>query len=414
MILFCEECGTRNDIDQSQIKGNVYRFSCNVCQETLVVSLVDKKKGKTVQAAMQKGQADSETVDEDALKVLVVDDSKMIRRVLCDIINSDKNKRVVGEAANGKEALALLSESNPDVITLDINMPVMDGLTTLKHIMINNPTPTVMISALTQEGASETFDSLKYGAIDFLPKPSQLKGGDLQSQKNEILRKIELVTEVQIESIRYLRRPSKDKKQKLNNVQENSCLCLLALGASEGGYGALLNVVPRLRMDLPAAYVAVMHQAPHHLDAFSRYLDHCSQLNVDRAIDGTVIQGGTCYLASSTEYVTLGREEGMLVLKVNASPFPTRHGAINRLMVSASQVMKDKVAGVILTGTGNDGLTGLGEIIAGGGTAFIQDPKSCLFKETPMAAAKMYNVEYLVSDKQLAGAINAYVNSLTR
>ena len=90
-------------------------------------------------------------------------------------------------------------------------MPVMDGLTTLKHIMIGNPTPTVMISALTQEGSSETFDSLKYGAIDFLPKPSQVKGGDLKSQQAEILRKIDLVAQVQIESVRYLRRASKDK-----------------------------------------------------------------------------------------------------------------------------------------------------------------------------------------------------------
>lgn len=410
MILFCEECGTRNDIDQKEISGDSYSFSCQVCHETLMVSLVDKTKGKTVQAAMQVGVSPQELLALDPLKVLVVDDSNMIRRVLCDIIKSDATKTVVAEAANGKEALDLLRASNPDVITLDINMPVMDGLTTLKHIMINNPTPTVMISALTQEGASETFDALKYGAIDFLPKPSQVKGGDLKSQQTEILRKIDLVAEVQIESVRYLRRPSREHSEK---IKGKTCQCLFALGASEGGYGALLNVIPRLRVDLPAAYVAVMHQAPHHLDAFARYLDQCSQLNVERAADGTVLQSGTCYLAASTEYVTLENEGSQLIMKVNASPFPTRHGAINRLMGSTSQVMRKRAAGVILTGTGDDGLEGLGEIIDNGGAAFIQDPKSCLFKETPMAAANMYDVEYLVSDKQLAGAISAYIISLT-
>lgn len=414
MILFCEECGTRNDIDQKQMNGSTYNFSCHVCHETLVVSLVDKSRGKTVQAAMQPQTSSTETEVDDPLKVLVVDDSKIIRRVLCDIINSDKNKSVVAEAAHGREALEKLRECKPDVITLDINMPVMDGLTTLKHIMIGNPTPTVMISALTQEGASETFDSLKYGAIDFLPKPSQVKGGDLKSQQEEILRKIDLVSQVQIESVRYLRRASKDKVQ-ASRSGANACRCILVLGASEGGYGALLNVIPRIRQELPAAYVAIMHQAPQHLDAFSKYLDDCSQINVERALDGKVLQGGTCYLAASTELLSLNQDGDELILAVGP-PDGTNEdeGAIDRFMEDASTIMQEKAAGVILTGKCDDGLEGLGAIINKGGAAFIQDPMSCLFKETPMAAANMYDVEYLVSDKQMAGAITAYIKSHTR
>jgi two-component system chemotaxis response regulator CheB len=414
MILFCEECGTRNDIDNKQIKGNTYSFSCRLCNETLKISLTDKATSKTVQADMGFETDDSEALPEtEPLKVMVVDDSKMIRRVLCDIINADERTTVIGEAANGKEALVLLGEQNPDVITLDINMPVMDGLTTLKHIMIQNPTPTVMISALTQEGASETFDALKYGAIDFLPKPRQVKGADLHSQQKEILRKIELVTQVQIESVRYLRRPSRNTPAHQAS-DRNVCQTLLAMGAAEGGYGALLNVIPRLRGELSCAYVAVMHQAPHHLDSFARYLDHCSQLVVERAVDGAVVRSGTCYLAGSTEFVTLADEDHQMVLKVDASPFPTRHRAINRLMGSASKILNAKAAGVILTGTGNDGLDGLAKIIERGGKAFIQDPRSCLFKQTPVAAAKRFDVGYIVSDKQMAGAINAHISSLTR
>ncbi len=415
MILFCEECGTRNDIDQKQMTGNTYNFSCQVCHETLVVSLVNKTQGKTVQAAMEYQNDAPQNAAVDPLKVLVVDDSKIIRRVLCDIINADESKTVVGEAAHGKEALEKLRECKPDVITLDINMPVMDGLTTLKHIMIGNPTPTVMISALTQEGASETFDSLKYGAIDFLPKPSQMKGGDLKSQQAEILRKIDLVAQVQIESVRYLRRAAKDKIAETVSPGAAACQCILVLGASEGGYGALLNVIPRLRSTLPAAYVAVMHQAPHHLDAFARYLNDCSQVNVERAVDGTVLNGGTCYLSASTENLSLRKNGGQLVLSVEASdPSTDEPGSIDRFMEAAASVMQEKAAGVILTGKNDDGLDGLGEIIRNGGSAFIQDPRSCLFKETPMAAANLYDVEFLVSDKQMAGAITAYVKSHTR
>jgi two-component system chemotaxis response regulator CheB len=412
MILFCEECGTRHDIRQDQIKGNDFQFACPTCNERLVVSLIDKSRGKSVQAAMQQAGHETDSSSIEPLKVLVVDDSKMIRRVICDIIGSDGTKKVVGEAENGKVALELLKKTNPDVITLDINMPVMDGLTALKHIMISNPTPTVMISALTQEGALETFESLKYGAIDFLPKPSKVRGGDLKSQQQEILRKIDLVASVQIESIRYLRRPAMDKSQEPATGYE--CQCVLAFGAAEGGYGALLNVIPRLQANLPAAYVAVMHQAPHHIDAFARYLHQCSQLTVQRAVDGAVLRGGTCYLAASTENISVHKHLDQLQLQVDAAPIPEGHGAIDQLMTSVAIAMNNRSAGVILTGAGVDGLKGLGAIIKGGGTSFVQDPLSCLFKETPTAAINAYPVQYPVSDKQMAGAINAFINSLTR
>ena len=412
MILFCEECGTRHDIEEERFQGNSYKFACHTCHETLVVSLVDKKKGRKVQASMQHEPVGADVATFEPLRVLVVDDSKIIRRVLCDIIRSDATKEVVGEAEDGKQAIELMRKTKPDVITLDINMPVMDGLTTLKHIMISNPTPTVMISALTQEGATETFESLKYGAIDFLPKPSKVRGGDLNSQQEEILRKIDLVANVQIESIRYLRRPAMDKHQ--NSSDALSCQSVLALGASDGGYGALLNVIPRLQPELPASYIAVLHQAPNHVDAFARYLNQCSRVKVERAVAGTRLRGGTCYLAASAEHIFVCGDQNQARLEAGDDISPEDQGAIDQLMTSVATVMQNKSAGVILTGTGDDGLKGLGAIIRSGGTAFVQDPVSCLFKETPTAAASTFPVEYVVSDKQMAGAINAYVKILTQ
>jgi two-component system, chemotaxis family, protein-glutamate methylesterase/glutaminase len=410
MILFCEECGTRHDIDEDRITEEVFRFSCNGCSETLVVSLSNRQEGKTTQAAVTIAPQGRPTGPLDKpLKILVVDDSKLIRRVLREIIESDGHKKVVGEAENGKRALEFLVGEQPDVITLDINMPVMDGITTLKHIMITRPIPTVMISALTKEGSQETFDSLKYGAIDFLPKPSQVKGADLKSQKEEILRKIELAAGVQIESIRYLRRPSKDKTDK--RTEPLPCRCFVVIGVAEGGYGALLNVIPRLKEDLAAVYLAVMHQAAHHIEGFARYLDQCSQLSVRRAVDGLAVQGGTCYLAAATEHVTLIKENGRISLKVNSSLFPAPMGTINLLMDSVAEVMTERAAGVLLTGAGDDGVEGLGRIKQMGGTIFVQDPRTCLFKETPMKAAEKYAVEYLISDKQMAGAINAFIKA---
>ncbi len=283
----------------------------------------------------------------------------------------------------------------------------MDGLTTLKHIMISDPTPTVMISALTHEGASETFDALKYGAIDFLPKPSKIKGGDLKSQQKEILRKIDLVADVQIDSIRYLRRQPKEKSS--NKINALDCQFVLAIGVSEGGYGALLNVVPRLDAGSPAAYVAVMHQAPHHLDSFASYLDSCSEVTVERAVDAAVLEGGKCYLAAAEEIVRLSKQKKATTMMVSSPSGSAANNPIDQLMCSVAQEMKAYAVGIILTGTGSDGIKGLGEIIKAKGVAFVQDPKSCLFKETPMLAAETYAVDKIFSDKQMAGAINAFL-----
>ena len=413
MILFCEECGTRHDIDEENIEGNSYKFSCSVCNETLMLSLINRQNGKTVQAALH-GQGDSAgaEVPEKVLNVLVVDDSRLIRKVLREIIESDDHLRVCGEAENGKKALELIAAEPPDVITLDINMPVMDGLTTLKHIMINHPIPTVMISALTQEGARETFDSLKYGAIDFLPKPSQVKGADLKSQRQEIIRKIKLVTDVQIESVKYLRRPAKDKA--VNCSEQMPCDAVVVIGVAEGGYGALLNVIPRLNQEMPAAYIAVMHQAPHHIEGFAKYLDQCSQLFVRRPVDGQILEGGHCYLSADTECFSIERESDQIRLKLNTVPVGKEREAINLLMRTAADAMHQHTAGVILTGTGTDGIDGLGEILENRGAAFVQDPRSCLFKETPTKAEERYNLTNLISDKQMAGAINTFLVAHTK
>jgi two-component system chemotaxis response regulator CheB len=177
-------------------------------------------------------------------KLLIEDDSKLIRRAVSNIFKDQENFRVVGEAGNGKEALELLNKLNPDVVTLDINMPVMDGLTTLKHIMIKSPRPTVMLSSLTQEGASVTFDALKYGAIDFIPKPSRSNGESLGEQEVNIIKKVKLAAEVKIESVQYIRSIPKEKSNKRPNG--NECKSIFAMGSSEGGYGALLKIIPQV------------------------------------------------------------------------------------------------------------------------------------------------------------------------
>ena len=345
----------------------------------------------------------------DPYKLLIVDDSKLIRRAISNIFTDQENIQVVGEASNGREALEILPELNPDVVTLDINMPVMDGLTTLKHIMIKNPKPTVMLSSLTQEGASMTFDALKYGAIDFIPKPSRNNKDSLEKQGLDIIKKVNQAAEVEIESVQYIRSVPKDKSY--DRPSGIACKNLFAMGASGGGYGALLKIIPQLLPDLPAAFLVVIYAALQHVDAFAAYLDDHSFIKVKRAKDKEPIEGGVCYLCSGEEYMTVHSSGNKYNLKVNPSPFSERRGSINMLMLSIAEVMTNRAVGVILSGSGDDGAEGLGEVVRMGGRAIVQDPNCCLFREMPCAAIDKCKNTEIIPDVKIAEKINSLNHS---
>jgi len=285
-------------------------------------------------------------------------------------------------------------------------MPVMDELTTLKHIMIKSPRPTVMLSSLTQEGATETFDALKYGAIDFIPKPSRTNGDSIGEQELNIVKKIKLAAEVEIESVQYIRSIPKEKSDKRPDGIE--CKGLIAMGASEGGYGALLKIVPQINPDLSAALLVVVYADSKHVDAFSGYLDSHSFIKVKRAKDGEEIKGGVCYLFSGEEYATVHSSGNKYNLQISPSPFAGRRGSINMLMFSVAEAMGMRAAGVILSGSGEDGAEGLAEIIRAGGTAIVQVPKTCLYKEMARTAMDRCEADLVISDVKIASAINEF------
>jgi two-component system chemotaxis response regulator CheB len=347
----------------------------------------------------------------DSIKLLVVDDSKFIRGAVSRMFESNSRLQVVGEAANGLEALDLVEKLDPDVITLDVHMPVMDGISTLKRIMIRSPRPTVMLSNLTLEGAKLTFDTLKYGAVDFIPKPSHLSDIDTDEQCREITRRVRLAAGVAMESIRYLRTPGNGTGTRRSGVPL-PCRYLFGVGASEGGYGALLKFIPALRADLPAAFLVVLYADPPYVDAFVSYLQECSTIAVQRAADGRRLTAGTCYLASGREYVTVHPVDGELTLAVNPCPFQSHRGAINMMMFSIAETMQRHSCGIVLTGSGEDGIEGVGEILRTGGRALVQDPASCLHKDTTRGVLARFRVDDVASDTMLAGAVNRFFDGV--
>jgi two-component system chemotaxis response regulator CheB len=339
-------------------------------------------------------------------RVLIVDDSNMIRRALCNIFSTDTSLEVIGEAANGEEALEIIKQKKPDVVTLDILMPVMDGLTTLKHMMIQCPVPTVMLSALTHEGASVTFDTLKYGAVDFIAKPSGLMSMDMDVQVKEIIKKVHLASEVRIESVKYIRSVGADKK--ITTSSGIQCRRVVCLGAAEGGYGALLKIIPKLSTTSSAAHLVMLHASPQHVDAFVHYLDNHSSMRILRAENGILLEGATCYLASGQEHATLYTDSaGAYRMKIKPASHWSERTSINMLMFTAAEIFRSTSVGVLLSGSGNDGAEGLQEINRVGGTGIVQNPACCMYKEMAEHGMKHVDRKKILPEIKIAETINS-------
>jgi two-component system chemotaxis response regulator CheB len=341
-------------------------------------------------------------------KVLVVDDSTLIRQAIVAIINASDELQVVGEAANGYEALDLMVKLKPDVVSLDIIMPLMSGLTTLKHIMICYPTPVVILSSLTQDGAAITFDALRYGAVDFIAKPSNLNGNSLQAQAQGIIQKIITAAKIKTNAIQYLR-----VKPKQNNAHlaQNACQKIVVLGVAEGGYGCLLKIIPRLKPHSDATYLVVFYETAAHVNGFIDYLNDYSQVTVSRLQHDTPLKTGQCYVSSGEEYVTVHGTRGHYIAHVSHAPFSSRRGSIDMLMFSVAESVGKQSLGVILTGAGTDGAEGLEEIVRVGGGAIVQAPISCPYKGMVLSALNACEAETVVADMEIAAEINYFLSN---
>ena len=342
-------------------------------------------------------------------KILVVDDSSLIRQAVISIINSSDQLQVIGEAADGDEALAQIARLKPDAVTLDVIMPHMSGLTTLKHIMIFHPTPVVMLSIVTQDGSRTTFEALRYGAVDFIAKPSNLQGSLLQAQTSEIIEKIITTAKVKTNAIQYVR-----VSPKVGDIQlpKTACKNIVVLGVAEGGYGSLLKIIPRLIPHPSTVYMVVFYETAAHINDFVDYLNHYSEVRVARPQNNTALEAGVCYLSSGEEYVTVHDKRGEITVHVSRAPFSSRRGSIDMLMFSIAETVGKHSLGIILTGAGTDGAEGLEEIIRVGGSAIIQAPVSCICKSMVLYALNVCEAETVVADTEIASEINYLQSTL--
>ncbi len=401
MLFFCEECGEKIDGEIGNRDESL--MLCPNC--SVVIQPVSTENRSTNSAGWNVLSFDAPFENQSSskpLRVLIVDDSRVIRRIIKEILSEKEGFVIAGEASNGTEALEMVKKVSPDVITMDVIMPGMDGLTALKHIMIKQPKPVVMFSALTREGSRDTFNALNYGAVDFIQKPSSKKQ-DIEIKRQLIKDKIRLAAAVKTDTIRYFR-----KKQSAVNKKTptENCSYITAIGASEGGYGVLMKTIPNLSPELPSAFIVVIHADTEHVRTFAEYLNEISEIPVHYAENGAVVKTPACYVASGSDYITVSESNENFTLNVEPSPFPQRRGATNMLMFSLAETLKKNALAVILTGTGDDGVEGAVEIERNGGKVLVQDPSSCLHKDTVQLFLSQSKSNNIASDMGMPEAVN--------
>lgn len=338
------------------------------------------------------------------INVLVVDDSALMRRIIIDIISADPRINVVGIAINGKMAISQLAKLSPDVITLDVEMPFMNGLETLKEIKRIKPTPTVMLSSLTKAGAEVTLQALELGAVDFIQKPAD------EVEFNKI--KDELISKIVVAAEAKHNKPIVKKKEihDVVNIKRSapSRLKTVIIGSSTGGPQALKEVVPYLPADIPAQILLVQHMPPKFTDMLSQRLDRISQINVREAKEGDMLEKGLALMAPGNFHMTVENDR----IKLNQEPpvWGVRP-SVDITLASGAKIYKKDLICVILTGMGHDGSKGSGVVREFGGYCIAEDKSTCLIYGMPKSVIEAGNADEVVPLYNIA---NAIVNAVYR
>ncbi len=341
------------------------------------------------------------------LRVMVVDDSPVARQVLNRILASDPDVKVVAEATDGAEAVALAASVLPDIITMDIHMPVMDGLQATREIMERNPRPIVLISSRYDAGeVRETFPVLEAGALTVLDKPGSPAAPEFARQADEVLRTLKSMARVKVVT-RRPRRPSAERPPPLVGGTHphpgSGGIDLIAIGASTGGPAALATILSSLPADLPVPIVLVQHIASGFDRGFAEWLNTASRLEVHLALDGEPLVPGRVLIAPHDRH--LGVTRLRRVALSNEPPIGGHRPSATYLFRSVAHAVGTRALALILTGMGDDGAEGLLELKRAGGTILGQDERSCVVYGMPKAAAELGIVDRTVGVEDAAAAI---------
>jgi len=339
-----------------------------------------------------------------AIKVLIVDDSAFMRKVLSEMIDSEESLTVIGTATDGKDALRKINLLNPDVITLDVEMPIMGGISCLQEIMQKFPMPVIMLSSGTDHGAELTIMALDEGAVDFIAKPKNIFDIKNDKKRKEIIEKITIAKNISFKN-------SKNKSNNVSNiiVENNKDLKnIIAIGSSTGGPKALQSVIPFLPGDISAAVLVVQHMPPGFTKSLAERLDSKSNLVVKEATHNERVLAGHVYLAPGDSHMLVEvAANGDLLINLDKSPPVSGHRpSVDVMMSSLSDTGLKNIIGVILTGMGADGSSGIKKLKEVNKSFIIaQDEESSVVYGMPKMAVQTGAVDKVVSLNKISEEI---------
>lgn len=353
------------------------------------------------------------------IRVLIVDDSALVRKLLTEILSTDTSIEVVGTASDPYIAREKIKELHPDVLTLDVEMPRMDGITFLGNLMRLHPLPVVMVSTLTEQGADVAMKALALGAVDIVSKPREDLAGIFSEYTDEIVSKVKNAATVNIKAIEAtVRNDNVEASLSADAILAKKGLSgsyattdkIIAIGASTGGTEAIKDVLMKLPADTPGV-VITQHIPEAFSGSFAKRMNSLSPMIVCEASDGQYIHAGHVYIAPGNQHLLVERSGAKYICRLNDGPAVNRHKpSVDVLFRSVAQSVNQNAIGVILTGMGNDGAHGLQEMHDAGAPTIAQDEKSSVVWGMPGEAVKLGVVDHILALDKIPARILQLIN----
>jgi two-component system chemotaxis response regulator CheB len=344
------------------------------------------------------------------IRVLIVDDSGLIREILKKMLETDPLIQVVGMAENGERAIELVQKLKPDVVTMDINMPVMDGFRATEHIMAYCPTPILILSfILDKEGIYTTFNALAAGAVDVMEKPSGLESkvwnklGDVLVQKVKLVSKVKVITHVRGRTRRILKHKESVSLSSPNKYE------IIGIGASTGGPSVVMQILKNIPADYDLGILVVQHMAEGFIDGFRNWLGDACKVKVKLAQEGEKIEKGQVLIAPDG-FHTIVRNRKSVGL-ISGNPVNSVKPSVDILFNSIADVYGESAVGILLTGMGVDGAVGLKHIKDKGGITIAQSENSCAVFGMPKAAIEKGAVSKCLPVEDIIRTLKGIVNN---
>lgn len=334
------------------------------------------------------------------IRVLIVEDSAFMRKVLKDILSEDPEIEVVGVAKNGKEALEVARWVTPEVIILDVGMPVLKGLECLEFLLKQGSYAVVMLSRDDNVGTKAAIEALASGAVELIKKPETMFSITSELKKQEIIQKIKIA---KLATLKNLDKKADIKGKQFNGEKAPKIEKIIAIGTSTGGPRALQSVIPYLPGDLPASIVIVQHMPQGFTRTLAKRLNDLSEFTVKEAEDKELLRAGFAYIAPGDKHLVLVNDKNGIMIQLDESaPVSGHRPSVDKMLYSLEKTEMSNIIGVIMTGMGNDGAKGFNELKMKRNIKIIaQDEKSCIVYGMPRAVVEMGIADSIVSLQQI-------------